>query len=359
MSLFWRIWYQIWKKYCRFSLWFYYSRLQVENQQSVPAEGPVIFAVNHQNSFLDAIIVATTTKRNPYFLARADVFKSSFGRFWLKTFRIMPIYRTRDGVKNVLKNKAIFRTSIDFLKEGESILIFPEGNQSMNWALRPLQNGIARIAFGFLEETAKPVTIIPVGLQYEDHFAYRSRALVQYGEPLILSGPVPAGETETRQSWNDFLIDVGKRMSDLILDIQPPEDYERIKAELLKSRKYAGNLKTQLELDKEITAKLHSGEETPPGKGYPFNIRSQPPFRWLLWLVSSIPWLIIRLIIRWKVKDPQFIAPLQFTIGMILYPAFFLLLGILSYFEYRSVSFAVLDYTLILLLIFFYQKRPQ
>ena len=74
---------------------------------NVPKKGPVIFAVNHQNSFLDALLVTTTTPRNPYYLARGDVFGISWISYLLNFINIMPIYRSRDGIKNIRKNEAI------------------------------------------------------------------------------------------------------------------------------------------------------------------------------------------------------------------------------------------------------------
>jgi 1-acyl-sn-glycerol-3-phosphate acyltransferase len=65
------------KQYCRLALYFFYRKWQVQGKENIPL-GPVIFVANHQNAFLDAVLVSCSTQRNPWFLTRASV----FGKSW-------------------------------------------------------------------------------------------------------------------------------------------------------------------------------------------------------------------------------------------------------------------------------------
>jgi len=74
----------------------YFSKWQINNASTVPSNGPVIFVPNHQNAFLDAVLVICSTPRNPWSIARASVFKEGFVSFLLNAVQIKPVFRRRD-----------------------------------------------------------------------------------------------------------------------------------------------------------------------------------------------------------------------------------------------------------------------
>ena len=84
---------------------FYFRKWQVANYDKIPHKGPVIFASNHQSAFLDPLVIFFSQPRRNYFLVRANIFKNPIAKFWLETLYMMPIYRTRDGVKSMAKNE--------------------------------------------------------------------------------------------------------------------------------------------------------------------------------------------------------------------------------------------------------------
>jgi 1-acyl-sn-glycerol-3-phosphate acyltransferase len=62
------------KAYSTAAAHMYFRKWQINNVSAVPATGPVIFVPNHQNAFIDAVLVICSTPRNPWSIARADVF---------------------------------------------------------------------------------------------------------------------------------------------------------------------------------------------------------------------------------------------------------------------------------------------
>ena len=66
--------YHLLKSYVGTTLHFYFKRYQTFGHENIP-DGPVIFAANHQNAFMDALVVTCATRRNPFYLARASIFK--------------------------------------------------------------------------------------------------------------------------------------------------------------------------------------------------------------------------------------------------------------------------------------------
>ena len=90
-------WYAGVRRFVSWGLQNYFGKIEVHGESQVPASGAVLFTVNHQNAFLDALLIATTNKRYTHFLVRADVFKFSWARRFFRTLNMLPIYRWRDG----------------------------------------------------------------------------------------------------------------------------------------------------------------------------------------------------------------------------------------------------------------------
>ncbi|MDZ7774728.1 MAG: 1-acyl-sn-glycerol-3-phosphate acyltransferase [Bacteroidales bacterium] len=97
----------------------------MEGKENIP-HGGVIFTSNHQNAMMDAMAIVAASGQKPWFMARADMFTSAFYRFFLGIFRIIPIYRQRDGKEGLKKNNDIFEQAATMLVKGHSLALFPE-----------------------------------------------------------------------------------------------------------------------------------------------------------------------------------------------------------------------------------------
>ena len=69
--------YRVLKHIIRFFLYFYHKEIQVHGLENIPKNKPVLFVPNHQNALIDVLLVGVDCKRNPYFLARSDIFGKS------------------------------------------------------------------------------------------------------------------------------------------------------------------------------------------------------------------------------------------------------------------------------------------
>ena len=313
------------KTYCRTVLNFYFKKIQIHNIEPVPP-GPVIFVSNHQNAFLDAIVFGCTTYRTPWFLTRANVFQKDFVKKIFHTLKMTPVYRFRDGFGTLRKNDEVIENCIQLLGQGECILLFGEGNHDEHWRLRPLQKGFARIAIAAEERNnwSLGLTIVPVGLQYDSHSAFRSRVLVTTGTPISVKKILPPNLSTPEQL--EFLV---KQLHDaiepLMLHIEQP-DYEKKRDYFLQNRIIKSNLIDQLKSDQEIVS------NTPPASEIKIDpnkiIRKSTPWWNPIFIYSFInhllPRSIIHAVIKSKVKDPQFIGSLKFAMGMVLVPFFYL-----------------------------------
>ena len=96
----------------------------------------------------------------------------------------MPIYRRRDGA-DTADNESMFEACHEVLAEGAHLLIFPEGEVHREPAMLPLKTGAARIALGAAADAgARGITIVPVGMVYDDKGRFRSQAAIHVGKPI-------------------------------------------------------------------------------------------------------------------------------------------------------------------------------
>ncbi|MDH5597624.1 MAG: 1-acyl-sn-glycerol-3-phosphate acyltransferase [Cyclobacteriaceae bacterium] len=309
-------------------------------KENFPDSGPVIIAANHQNSFLDAILIASSLKRKLNYLGRADVFRNKIADKLLRSIGLMPIYRFRDGFGDIKKNNQVFENCKELLNQAEVILIFPEGNHSMKWHLRPLQKGLARIAQIYLEqkEEVAPLTIVPCGLQFDRHNAFSSRVLINFGTSFQLKKT--DAQVDHRIFLNNTMQKINHHLSPLILNI-PEENYFLNTEKWLQNRKIYDDLTIQLEEDQKLVDALVAGQEINSDqqkKSLPI-ISFFSAFFSLIF--NFIPWLSMYLFIKLKVKDPVFIPSLYFSFSLILIPLFYLLISFTIYVYFDNIVYSL------------------
>ncbi len=304
----------------------YFKKIRVLGLGNIPAKGPVIYAITHQNSLLDAYLSNGFSWRSPYYMVRADIFKHKFLDKVMRAIRTLPIYRIRDGYDSVKKNDEIFDATKAILSKGGVIAIFPEGSHSLTHRLRPLKKGIARIAF--MAEAAEDfnlnVQIVPIGINYESYFKSSGRTLVSIGKPLRIADYKQVFLEDQNKAFRSMLSDLSLKMKSLIVHIDSA-DYDKVYKDYLKQRVYKQSLSKQLKSDQELVHCLQDGEKFEdkadkiPGLIQFF----RSAFYMLRLVLSYIPKTIVQFMVKKMVKDKNFIATMSFTYSMLIYPLFY------------------------------------
>ena len=208
----------------------YFKNHEYIGKNKIPSNGGVIYAVNHQNAFLDPILIAGRTRQPTYFLTRADIFKKPFVAKLLSQLYMLPIYRQRDGANSIKKNETTFNKCYDILAEKGKLIIFPEGNHHYKKSIRPFKKGIARIALGAAEKYnyKVPIYIVPLGIDYENHFSMNGDLLLNAGDPIDISDYYKKHEKEPAETINNLSSEVYNKLEKLIINIKDIENYESI-----------------------------------------------------------------------------------------------------------------------------------
>jgi 1-acyl-sn-glycerol-3-phosphate acyltransferase len=175
------------KPLVQLALKIYFRQIHISGFENIPADKPYILALNHPTAFLEPVIMAANLKKPIHFLVRGDHFNKSFYRFLLKQGNMIPVFRQKESGFGSLKyNYDTFSLCHEYLSKGKIVALFPEGRTEHEKRLRPIQRGIARIAFGTLSQfpEIEDLFILPVGVNYADALAFRTTALLHIGKPI-------------------------------------------------------------------------------------------------------------------------------------------------------------------------------
>ena len=171
--------YAILRYYVDITLKLSYRNIRYVGRENIPQDGAVIYAPNHTNALMDALVILAMDRRAKVFVARADIFKIPILAKIFAFLKIMPIMRMRDGLDEVRRNNETIEKAVDVLRDKVPFCIFPEGQHQAKYSSLPLSKGIFRIAFQAQEMMPDvPLYIVPVGIRYGNFFRFRSTVSV-------------------------------------------------------------------------------------------------------------------------------------------------------------------------------------
>ncbi|MCU0472782.1 MAG: 1-acyl-sn-glycerol-3-phosphate acyltransferase [Bacteroidales bacterium] len=164
----------------------FFRRIFYSNLKKVPLEKPLLFVGNHQNSFMDGVLVGSYLPQPIHFTMRADMFRKPFARFCLRELNVSPVYRIEEGLENVHKNLETFTGIYEILRNNGNFIMFSEGTCVQEKRLQKLRKGTARLAFGAEEKFGLDVNIVPVGINYTYPAKFRKEVMINFGDPFSI-----------------------------------------------------------------------------------------------------------------------------------------------------------------------------
>jgi 1-acyl-sn-glycerol-3-phosphate acyltransferase len=311
------------RKYFQVFAGVYFREFATTGTHHIPKEQPLIFTPNHQNAFLDGILVALSAPRRPWYLVRASVFNKPLVKKLLTFFHLMPVYRPRDQVDILEANDAVFDACRTILRIPGCILIFPEGNHGEELRLRaPLKKGFARIALS-MDQHELPA-LQPVGIFYENRGMARTRVLVNYGAPIPLEAFKELYEKNQAEAIRNLTEALEKAMYPLVLHLGSAAEYTGNLQAYRERWKFKPRVVKQFEFNQDLAA--HLGD-------YPPVKRRKHLFGFQIW---GVPFAILGIISSWFIlildrrvqkltrKNPDFGPSLHFVVWAFLAgPVFF------------------------------------
>jgi 1-acyl-sn-glycerol-3-phosphate acyltransferase len=176
-----------------------YRTVDVVGADRVPRDRPVIIVANHFNGLVDAVLLAVIARGVPRFIAKATLWRSPLLRPLLALAGLVPVSRPEDrdaaADQPPETNVASFERACELLRRRGTLAIFPEGTTHDRLELARVRTGAARIALSARASGIHGVTIVPIGLTFDDKLALRSRVLARIGDPLDLDAWVTHGRS--------------------------------------------------------------------------------------------------------------------------------------------------------------------
>lgn len=163
----------------------WYFPLTIKGEENIPARGPFILAPNHQSYMDGALVVAPLSwdnLRNTFFYAKKAHVRSLLSRFLARHHNV--VVMDMDTLKDSIEMLAAA------LKQGKSIVIFPEGTRTRNGQVGEFKKTFAILS----RELNVPIVPVAVGGAFEalprgSSWPRRHPVSVRYLAPIR-----PAGE---------------------------------------------------------------------------------------------------------------------------------------------------------------------
>lgn len=228
--------YRILKLLVTFALKVYFRKVYFWGKENINPKVPTLLACNHPSGFLEPILLACLLPQPLHFLVRGDLFYKRWLRGLLLSTNQIPIFRFRDGFKELRNNKRSLEEICKKLNEGKHILVFAEGSSEPDRKLRPLQKGLAKIAFETMEAFGtEEIQVLPIGVNYENPRKFRSDVLVKIGEPIKLTQDYIKVDNPNK-AYQNLTSEVFKRMREMIVHVDDKKN-EELLAKVLHNNK--------------------------------------------------------------------------------------------------------------------------
>ena len=184
-------------------------RLRVNSDDSFMGDCPVIFASNHASQ-MDIPLLYKALPVEFRFLVKKELFKVPLLGFAMKKAGYIPIDRknSRAAVKSM-------KEAAQRLKNGASIVIFPEGTRSVDGNLQPFKEG------GFMLAIKSQRPVVPVAIKGSHEILPKGKIFARPGEVEVQIGkPIYCSSKGGRLSRSEIAKTTHERIEEMLEDMQ-------------------------------------------------------------------------------------------------------------------------------------------
>ncbi len=117
-------------------------RIDVSGRSNLPADGPALLCPNHESfldSFVLSVILPTRVLRRAFYLGASDYFATPTMAAVARSINLLPV----DTDRNLAR---ALRAGVAGLRLGKVLVVFPEGERTIDGTVRTFREGAARLA---------------------------------------------------------------------------------------------------------------------------------------------------------------------------------------------------------------------
>jgi len=175
-----------------------FGRMQVIGRQNIPKTGGVLLCANHV-SYIDPSALAGRAGRVVHFMAKSELFKIPVLGFLVKAVGAFP-------VKRGTADRSALKQAIEYLRNGEVVAMFPEGQRSLTGELLEAEAGAGMIALH-----AK-VPVIPVALVNTEKLLPPHKMFFRFTHIKVVFGPPIPLDDLYEKGGREATDEAGKRI---------------------------------------------------------------------------------------------------------------------------------------------------
>jgi 1-acyl-sn-glycerol-3-phosphate acyltransferase len=157
----------------KIALWANWVKVTVEGLDHVPGQGPYVFMVNHQGSY-DIFALLGHLPFQFKWLAKKEMFSIPILGLAMKATGY--IFIDREGTRETVK---AMNNAAERIRDGMSVVIFPEGSRSPDGSIQPFKKG------GFTLAIKSKVPIVPVAITGSAEIIPKGKMRVRPGSITI------------------------------------------------------------------------------------------------------------------------------------------------------------------------------
>jgi 1-acyl-sn-glycerol-3-phosphate acyltransferase len=177
-----------------------FGLFRVVGLEHVPRTGPLIVCANHSATLDPPLVPAFLPRGDSWSMAKSEYFEKPVLRWLFTQYHAFPVVRhTAD--------RAALKRSLDLLKAGHALIIYPEGTRIESGVLAKPEPGAGFIA----QRIGCPV--IPVGLTGTReclpkgaHWPRRTPVTIVFGKPFTLAAKRADGTRISHEDASDAIM---------------------------------------------------------------------------------------------------------------------------------------------------------
>ena len=206
----------------------YFKNKVISGRENIPKGKPVLFVANHPGAFMDPIVIGSYTGRSLYYIARGESFQNKFAAWFFKKIHMIPVYRKEQTPELTHKNEAVFDACYKHFENRRALMIFPEGTSKIEYRLRKVKSGAARIALGAEAKNnfELGLTIVPVGITYSNPMNFRTDVQLNFGKAIPIETYKDRYQTDTFATSKLLTKEIERSIKDEMLLVENRENDE-------------------------------------------------------------------------------------------------------------------------------------